>query len=402
MPDFTNPFTPGAGHLPPYLAGRNAEREHFNRTLSQERILENIVLTGLRGVGKTVLLDSLRPEAVSRGWIWVNADLSEGTSLTEENLAARICADLAKYTSQYELPLPERQRAGFASTPEKQTQTIGYSWLLQLYQDTPGLQIDKLKAVISCASQVLTSRGHRGILFAYDEAQNMSDKPQDGIHCLSALLDTFSSLQASGLPVLLALTGLPPLFPKLVDTRTYSERMFRVVVLEGLDDKESEKAIRIPMERENCPVKFSDEDVQTIVKMSGGYPYFIQYICRESYDTFMQLLGAGTAPRVPAQAIMRKLDTDFFAGRYAKTSDRQQDLLWAIAAIAGASSEFTVQEIETTAKKLDIKPFSSSHISQMLKNLTSQGLIYRNRHSKYSFAVPMLGDYILRQHEESH
>ena len=77
MAGLSNPFRPGAGHTPPYLAGRQTEREEFLRLLDQSTVLENMVLTGLRGVGKTVLLDSLKPLATSRGWIWVGADLSE-------------------------------------------------------------------------------------------------------------------------------------------------------------------------------------------------------------------------------------------------------------------------------------------------------------------------------------
>ena len=87
MAEFTNPFRPGAGHTPPYLAGRQAERVEFQRLLGQATILENMILTGLRGVGKTVLLDSFRPLAIEHGWVWVGTDLSESTSVSEDNMA---------------------------------------------------------------------------------------------------------------------------------------------------------------------------------------------------------------------------------------------------------------------------------------------------------------------------
>jgi hypothetical protein len=82
---FSNPFRPGAGHMPPYMAGREHELEEFRRLLKQDIILENLVLTGLRGVGKTVLLETFKPHAIGSGWFWVGADLSESTSLTEES-----------------------------------------------------------------------------------------------------------------------------------------------------------------------------------------------------------------------------------------------------------------------------------------------------------------------------
>ena len=72
---FRNPFRPGAGHTPPYLAGREGEDLAFRRLLDQDIIFENLILTGLRGVGKTVLLDALKPVAIQHGWLWVGTDL---------------------------------------------------------------------------------------------------------------------------------------------------------------------------------------------------------------------------------------------------------------------------------------------------------------------------------------
>jgi hypothetical protein len=96
---FTNPFRPGAGHMPPYLAGRKDELEEFNGLLSQDTILKNLVLTGLRGLGKTVLLETFKPMAISEGWLWAGTDLSESTSISEENMALRLLTDLAVATS---------------------------------------------------------------------------------------------------------------------------------------------------------------------------------------------------------------------------------------------------------------------------------------------------------------
>src|SRR5882757_9825723 len=96
---FKNPFRPGAGHMPPYLAGREAEEAEFQRLLHQDTILENLILTGLRGVGKTVLLEKLKPIAIQHGWLWVGTDLSEAVSVSESNLAIRILTDLSVVTS---------------------------------------------------------------------------------------------------------------------------------------------------------------------------------------------------------------------------------------------------------------------------------------------------------------
>jgi hypothetical protein len=138
------------------------------------------------------------------------------------------------------------------------------------------------------------------------------------------------------------------------------------------------------------------ESVRLIVDVSGGYPYFIQFICREVYDAFLQKLDASEPAQVPIAEITRKLDNNFFAGRWARATDRQRELLTVIARLDHSDEEFTVQEVTELSKELLEKPFSPSHVNQMLAALSAAGLVFKNRHGKYSFAVPLLGRFILR------
>lgn len=398
MAEFSNPFRPGAGHSPPYLAGRQTEREEFLRLLEQGAVLENMVLTGLRGVGKTVLLDSLKPLATGRGWIWVGADLSESASLSEENLAIRLCTDLSPMTSNVVVSRDEVRRVGFATEHEIVERTLGYETLREAYNGIPGLPIDKIKGVLEIAWRALSNLPNiRGVIFAYDEAQNLSDRSAKEQYPLSLLLDSFQSLQKKGLPLMLVLTGLPTLFPKLVEARTFSERMFRVVFLGRLSESESEEAIRRPIEDEQCPIELRDGSVRRIVEISGGYPYFVQFICKEVYDAFIQRHDRGESASVPVAEIQKKLDVDFFSGRWARVTDRQRELLVVISRLESCDEEFTVQEVVEESRRYLNKPFSGSHVNQMLVALTSQGLVYKNRHGRYSFSVPLLGGFIRRQ-----
>ena len=126
---------------------------------------------------------------------------------------------------------------------------------------------------------------------------------------------------------MLALTGLPTLFPKLVEARTFAERMFHVVFLDPLNEKETVEAIRKPVQSEKCPVHFSDESVKTVWNVTRGYPYFVQYVCREVFDVWVQAMNLGQKPpEIPVGEITRKLDADFFAGRWARATDRQREL----------------------------------------------------------------------------
>lgn len=385
--EFPNPFRPGAGHMPPHLAGREREKGEFTKLLNRDVVFENVILTGLRGVGKTVLLETLRPLARRAGWLWVGTDMSESASVSESNLATRLLTDVSIVSSSFIMSVE-----GASRTEDK---PLNFKLLLQHCEDTPGLIADKVKAVLERVHEYMP-REYRGIVFAYDEAQNLSDHAADNEFPLSVLLEVFQSIQKKGVPFMLLLTGLPTLFPRLVEARTYAERMFHVLFLKRLNKSESKEAIRKPVE--GCPIGFSDETVELIWEVSGGYPYFIQFICREMFEIFRQQLSRGDEMIVPIDEILKKLDSDFFAGRWARATDRQRELLCAIATLPNANLEFTAQEVVQASKDYEgIKQFSPSHTNQMLATLGEIGLVFKNRRGKYSFAVPLLADFINRQ-----
>jgi hypothetical protein len=398
--EFKNPYRPGAGHMPPYLAGRENEYEQFDRLLEQEEILENLVLTGLRGVGKTVLMETFKPRALAAGWLWATADLSESASISETALAQRLLADLALVTSAISVSNPAKATGvGFAAPSGPDEVPLSHNVLVEVYNGTPGLIADKIKATLEFAWEQMKDQGQRRVIFAYDEAQNLSDHAAKEQFPLSVLLDVFQSIQKKGIPFMLVLAGLPTLFPKLVDARTYAERMFRVLTLSKLGPDDSREAIVKPIEYAGCPVRLTPESVEIIVFESAGYPYFIQFICREVYDVFIRQHADEEEKSVPVEAIQHKLDADFFAGRWAKITDRQRELLWVVAQLDRPDEEFTIQELTETAKDLLVKSFSSSNANQMLGALTERGMIYKNRLGKYSFAVPLLGRFISRTYQ---
>jgi AAA ATPase-like protein len=385
--------------MPPYLAGREGEYGEFDRLLEQDEILENLVLTGLRGVGKTVLLETFKPRAIQRGWLWATADLSESASISETALAERLLADLALITSLTTVTeLEPDSHVGFGTPSEPPQVPLSHEVLATVYARTPGLTSDKIKAVLEFAWEPLRKQGQHRVIFAYDEAQNLSDQAGKDQFPLSVLLDVFQSIQKKGIPFMLVLAGLPTLFPKLVDARTYAERMFRAMTLTKLTEGESREAILKPIGVAECPVNLTPDSVEIIVHESAGYPYFIQFICREVYDVFIRQHADEESKAVPVEAIQRKLDADFFAGRWAKITDRQRELLWVVANLDDPDDEFTILKLTEKAKSLLPKPFSPSHANQMLASLAERGMIYKNRLGKYSFAAPLLGRFILRTH----
>src|SRR5262249_117730 len=130
--------------------------------------------TGLRGVGKTVLLDTFKPLAIERNWLWVGTDLSESTSISEQRVAIRLMTDMAPLTSSL-LLTQEVPTIGFQRPSQKVERRLDFAAMTDLYDRTAGLASDKLKAVLEFVWSCLQERRVKGVIFAYDEAQNLSD-----------------------------------------------------------------------------------------------------------------------------------------------------------------------------------------------------------------------------------
>ena len=384
--------------MPPYLAGREEEKKEFTKLLCQDVVIANLILTGLRGLGKTVLLETFKPIALAADWLWVGTDMSESMTVSEETLAVRLLADLAVVTSGITIVSKEPQDFVLTKATRDVHRPLNFTELKALFMETPGLIADKLKLVFETVWGVLSQTGRRGVVFAYDEAQNLADHKKERPISIVSFAGRFPINPCKNIPFMLVLTGLPTLFPKLVEARTYAERMFRLLSLNKLDEANSREAIIKPIAKTQCPLVVNPRSVDEIIRISDGYPYFIQYVCREVYDIWIQNLDSGNTPSpIPSEAILRKLDTDFFAGRWAKATDRQRDLLCLIADLPTCDSEFTIQEVTEAAQKGTQKPFSPSLVNQMLGQLTESGLVYKNRHGKYSLAVPLLAQFIRRQ-----
>lgn len=397
---FENPFKPWAGHMPPYLAGREDEKNVFRKLLMQKTILENLIITWLRWIGKTVLLETLKPIAQSEGRVRIGTDLWESTCVSEENMAIRLLTDISMVTASIRIPVVKEKIIGFNPVEEeesKEYRKVDHAFLFEMFNSQPWLITDKLKYVLEFARSLLTQMEWvKGVVFAYDEAQNLSDHSDKEQFPVSVLLDVFQSIQRKWIPFMLILAWLPTLFWKLVEARTYSERMFKVVELMNLNEQESKDAIEKPINQKSSPMTFDDNSIKMIIQESGWYPYFIQYICRECFDAFLLQIEMWNEPSVPMTEINAKLDSDFFSGRWMRASDRERELLHVIATLEERPKEFSVQEILEKMPSIMDKPLSSSHTNQYLSKLTDKWLIYKTRYGKYSFAVPLIGDFINR------
>jgi hypothetical protein len=176
--------------------------------------------------------------------------------------------------------------------------------------------------------------------------------------------------------------------------------MFRTIFLKNLNKADARDAIVKPVADSN--LRFSDTSIDTVISGSGGYPYFIQFICKETYDVWLQAAFEGKEiPSIALNDILRKLDADFFYGRWANTTDKQRDILRLISRLDNCDDEFSGQDIVGMSKNQFGKNISPSQVNQILSALINAGMVYKNRHGKYSFAVPLLSHFIRRQETEN-
>lgn len=225
-----NSLRSDAGFSPPHPAGREQEIQHFEKLLEQgDVILQNPLLAGLGGAEKTVLVETFRSCARQKKWVWVGTDLAAPAGLTEEQLAGRLLTDLAAVTSSW--MIAAERTSGMGSIPEFGEREIRATLdvLREIFDGTPGLAQDKLKKIVALAGQWAREQGFRGIVFGCDGVQALSEREPEEEFPLALLLDVFQSVQRAGIPAMLLFSGLPALPPKLVEARTFSERMFRVI-----------------------------------------------------------------------------------------------------------------------------------------------------------------------------
>ncbi len=394
-----NPFRPGAGHLPPVLGGRQDELDFFRRTLRQKVITENVLIVGLRGFGKTVLVEHLRSTADEQYWLWAGVDLSESSSLTEERLALRILTDVAASLAR-SISIERRDRPAMQPTAVDRSveSTMDHAEVFDLlkgiYERAPGLPSDKLKAALSTALAMIAKSKMSGLVLVYDEAQCLSDHAEDSQFPMSMLIETVASLQKSDgiAPIMLVLSGLPSVHDALITTRTYTERMFRVLRLERLTRTETATAIIKPLTKLSPPLHPSKQVIAKAIELSGGYPYLIQFFGKELVDGLLKNGGVLSDDRFPEDDVVERLDAGLFGARWNRTTERQRQFLRVVALRpADEAKDFSAGEIA------HISNFTNSQASQMLHALTEKGLVYRSRHGRYAFTVPMSEKMILNR-----
>jgi hypothetical protein len=401
-----NPYQPGVGTTPPYLADREEQLQRFRaylRDFPDKR--RNIRLSGLRGVGKTVLLKEYRDAARERDWVVVRRDLTSRLC-DERDFAAAIADDLD--TAIRAFSSAAKLKALLAGARDAVGEiTIGL----------PGGASVSVKPGTAPASSVLEDRvgnalvhlgrlaakARRGVAFLYDEAHTLHDQPRQRQYPLGALLGAFVQAQDEEeppLPVMLVVSGLPPLVQNLQAARSHAERLFRVEELGNLalqapaHNEPSPAALALIKPAAETGIPFDPAVAERVVGDVDGYPYFIQKYGEALWDaadaanlsSVSRQLYANTRARV-----QEALDIEFFENRYLDAPRADQLTLRVAAGLGG-------EHFEVSKLASQFKSRNANATQQSVNRLLKSNHIFRVSQGIYAYTAPLFGDFVRRKY----
>jgi hypothetical protein len=396
-----NPYAPGAGQRPPELAGRGRELDMFDVVLervARARPERSLVLTGLRGVGKTVLLNTLRSQAIGRLWGTGKIEARPDQSLRRPVTAAMHMA-IREIAPHHRAPdriddflavlkaFALRSNASNAKLRDRWQPGIDVPAAAGR-ADSGDIEIDLVELFTDAAS-VATDVG-TGIALFIDEMQDL------GAADVSALCAACHELSQLGAPLIVVGAGLPHLPAVLSAAKSYSERLFRYQRIDRLDRIAADQALCAPAAREG--VEYEAKALDLLYEMSGGYPYFVQAYGKATWDHAPATPITGPDVRVAAPEAEAELAVGFFGSRYERATPAEREYMRAMAAAGPERTDDTDGDAAVPtaeiARALGRKPAS---LSPARDALIKKGLIYSGERGTVAFTVPHFGKYLRTQ-----
>lgn len=381
-----DPYTPNAGARPPALVGRDGEIEAFDvllARLQRGRAEQSLLVTGLRGVGKTVLLGAFQERAQVAGWVSVDTEITRTTQFANRmaHLTKRALLEIAPAQRWKERARrAARILQSFSLTVSSDGSITGSLDLEPLAgkADSGDLGEDLTDLLVALGEAAVEHE--RGVVFLLDEVQFL-----DG-SSFEALIAAIHKTVQRQLPITLVGAGLPQL-PRLAgEAKSYAERLFRFPRIGRLDDAAATEALVGPARE--LGVEFDPRAVRTVLAYTEGYPYFLQEYGRALWD---RATGSPIGPidAVEAQAVVEaKLDADFFGTRLERASDAEVVYLRALARLGPEP-----QRASAVAAEMG-RPVE--RIATTRARLIDKGLIYAPKRGLTAFTVPQFDRYLRR------
>ncbi len=387
MDPVRNPFSPGAGTPPPELAGRDELRETVRVALERTRLglpAKSILMVGLRGVGKTVLLDRMRDDAEATGIQTVRIEAPESRSLP---------ALLAPQLRQALLRLSRNQQA--KAYAERALRALaGFVGSLKVkfddievgidFEPEPGLADNgdlehDLQALLEAVGTAAKS-GATALALFIDELQYVEEEQ------LAALITALHRAAQRRLPIVLVGAGLPQLRGQTGRAKSYAERLFDFPEIGPLDEISARSAIAKPALAQS--VEFSASALDEIVRETRGYPYFLQEWGKHAWDTAMKSPITSADVKRASQSAVAALDESFFRVRFDRLTPTEKRYLRAMAELGPGPHRSgdiaTVLERKVTS------------LGPTRNKLVAKGMIWSPNHGDTAFTVPLFDEFMRR------
>ncbi len=388
MDTYNNPFNPGAGVSPPELAGRSGVLEQAITALERTkrgRHAKSLMILGLRGVGKTVLLNEIRKEAEGRGYLVEQIEARDG-----EDLRQLLIHALRRVLLQLDRPgqTIEAVKKGLRvlrSFIGKITVSAGGVDVTLGVDPEPGhadsgdFEADVKDVLVATAHASKAAK--RPVALLIDELQYVS-RPE-----LAALIRGMHAVNQEGLPLLLFGAGLPQLAGQAGDAKSYAERLFDFPRLDRLDKDDACKAIRDPVNDEGAHIE--DGALDEIYAQTRGYPYFLQEWGYNAWNVAQGDAITGKDAVAATDQSIRKLDESFFRVRFDRLTPLERDYMRYLAELGEGP-----QRSSDVAKAMNRNGRS---LGPTRDNLIKKGMIYAPEHGQVAFTVPLFDEFMRRE-----
>lgn len=387
MNPIENPYAPGAGSPPPELAGRDDLRELVRIAIERTRRglpAKSLILVGLRGVGKTVLLERLRKEAESEGIETVAIEAPEQRSLPAL-LAPELRLILLKLSRNAQAKALARRGlralAGFAKGLRVKYHDID---VVLDVDPEPGLADNgnlehDLQALLEQIGSAASKAGTAVVLFI-DEMQYVAERE------LAALIMALHRCAQRSLPVLLVGAGLPQLRGLLGKAKSYAERLFEFPEIGPLPESAARVALVKPAE--SLGVSFEAAAVHQLLRDTGGYPYFLQEWGKHTWDTAEQSPISEADVKEAGELAAAALDKSFFLVRFDRLTPGEKKYLRAMAELGPGPHRSGDIALQLKRRVTELGPIRNQ--------LVEKGMIYSPSHGDTAFTVPLFDQFMRR------
>ena len=385
-----NPYSPGSGLRPKVLSGREAEISAFDLMIARAKLHRpnrGMVLTGLRGVGKTVLLNVLRAHADNHGWLTVQLEgrpEARGRQDVRDRFARELVVAARRHLGRH----PGQFFADALTTIQSFSVSVGTSGvsasvdLHPVRAQSGRIDIDVEELVEDLSEPLKAQRSAFGLFI--DEMQDLDPD------MMSAIVTVQHIAGQRDWPFYVICAGLPNLPTILSATRSYAERLFDYRVIGPLDPEQARYAVARPAK--DVGAEFDTEALNAIVAASGGYPYFIQEFGKAVWEVAPTTPFTVEDSRVAIEKGWAQLDSGFFPARWGRATPKEREYM-SVMAVDGAGPSRTGE----LAARLGTK---ASSLGPTRAQLIQKGMIYAPDHGQVAFTVPGMAGFIARQSRE--